>query len=305
MNTQGNQSLYRLIRSYMADMGTSRTTLVALKSYIDAIGRLRCDAAGFTPMLARLNAVIKATEPRVIPLVHLVEAFEAEMAAQGDLPLEAAKQRALELLRQKRVQYQNATKQLTANCVNCIASGDLIVAHLLPAYIREALVRARTERKLDFRVLAVKHDFVRTRELIEDLERHRIDYFLIPEYNLSHYLKSPAKSFIGGVSVTSDNQAVTPVGTANMVGLCHWYRVPVYLFVESIKFAHKGLADQRIYSEAREQTEADVTFHMATYSHDFIDLAMIDHIFTEMGEITGGTPSLMGGHTRDSHGGES
>ena len=85
MNTQGNQSLYRLIRSYMADMGTSRTTLVALKSYIDAIGRLRCDAAGFTPMLARLNAVIKATEPRVIPLVHLVEAFEAEMAAQGDL----------------------------------------------------------------------------------------------------------------------------------------------------------------------------------------------------------------------------
>jgi len=35
------------------------------------------------------------------------------------------------------------------------------------------------------------------------------------------------------------------------------------------------------------KTEADVTFHMETFSHDFIDLAMIDHIFTETGEITG------------------
>jgi translation initiation factor eIF-2B subunit alpha len=289
MSTQGNQSLYRLIRSYMYDMGTSRTTVTALKSYVDAVRRLKCDEADFTQMLARLNTVIKATEPRVIPLVHLVETFEAEMAAQGDLPLEAARQRAMELLDQKRVQYQDATARVTVHCMNCIAPGDLIVAHLLPAYIREALVRARTERDIDFRVLAVKHDFVRTRELIEDLEAHRIDHLLIPEYNLSHYLKSPAKCFTGAVSVTSDNQAVTPVGTANVVGLCHWYRVPVYLFVESIKFAHKALAEQRIYSEAQAQTEADVIFHMETYSHDFIDLAMIDHIFTEAGEIAGRT----------------
>lgn len=286
MSTQGNQSLYTLIRSYMADMGTSRTTVTALKSYSDAVGRLQCEGADFTAMLARLNAVIKDTEPRVIPLVHLIETFEAEMAALGDLPPEAAKQRAMELLDQKRVQYQEATARVTANCMACIDPGELIIAHLLPAYIREALVQAHTEQGRDFKVLVVKHDFVRTRELIDALNTHHIDHLLIPEYNLSHYLKSPAKFFTGAVSVTPDHQAVAPVGTANMVGLCHWYHVPVYLFVESIKFAHKPLADQRIYSEAQAQTEADVTFHMETYSHDFIDLAMIDHIVTEAGEIT-------------------
>ena len=289
MSTQGNQSLYRLIRSYMSDMGTSRTTVTALKSYIDALGRLRCDAADFKPMLAKLNAVIKDTEPRVIPLVHLIEAFEAEMAAQGDLPLEAAKQRAMDLLNQKRVQFQDATARVTANCMTCIAPGDLIIAHLLPAHIREALVRARTELARSFEVVVVKHDFVRTRELIDELNAHQIDHHVIPEYNLSHYLRSPAKLFTGAVSVTSDDQAITPVGTANMVGLCHWYHVPVYLFVESIKVAHKALADQHIYSEAQVKTEADVIFHMETFSHDFIDLAMIDHIFTETGEITGRT----------------
>jgi translation initiation factor eIF-2B subunit alpha len=285
MSTPDNQSIYNLIRSYMSDMGTSRTTAVALKSYIDAVERLKCEASDFKPMLARLNTVIKNTEPRVIPLVHLVEAFEADMTAGSDLPLEAAKQRAMDLLNRIRVQFQDATARVTANCVTCIAPGDLIIAHLLPPYLREALVRARTERGHSFKVLVVKHDFVRTRELVDDLKAHHIDHLLIPEYNLSHYLKGPAKFFTGAVSVTPDNQAVTPVGTANMVGLCHWYRVPVYLFVESIKFAHKPLADQRIYSEAQVKTEADVTFHMATFSHDFIDLAMIDHIFTETGEI--------------------
>ena len=287
MNTPDNQSIYTLIRSYMSDMGTSRTTAVALKSYIDAVKRLKCEAADFKPMLARLNDVIKNTEPRVIPLVHLVETFEAEMAAGTDLPLEAAKQRAMDLLNRIRVQFQDATARVTANCLTCIAPGDLIIAHLLPPYIREALVRARTELGHAFKVLVVKQDFVRTRELVDDLKTHHIDHLLIPEYNLSHYLKGSAKFFTGAVSVTPDNQAVTPVGTANMVGLCHWYRVPVYLFIESIKFAHKPLADQRIYSEAQVKTEADVTFHMATFSHDFIDLAMIDHIFTEKGEIAG------------------
>lgn len=132
MSTPDNQSIYNLIRSYMSDMGTSRTTAVALKSYMDAVGRLKCEAADFKPMLARLNTVIKNTEPRVIPLVHLVEAFEAEMTAGSDLPLEAAKQRAMDLLNRIRVQFQNDTARVTANCITCIAPGDLIIAHLLP-----------------------------------------------------------------------------------------------------------------------------------------------------------------------------
>jgi hypothetical protein len=65
-------------------------------------------------------------------------------------------------------------------------------------------------------VLALKQDFIRTKELVNDLARHGVDHLLIPEYNLSHYLKSATKLFIGAVSVSADNQAVTGVGTANV-----------------------------------------------------------------------------------------
>ena len=285
-DAQSSQILYHLIRAYMQAMGTSRTTVVALKSYIDAIERLKCTPTGFRPMLQRLNEVIRNTEPKVIPLVHLIEGFESEMASCGDLPLETAKKRAVDILTGKMVAFRDDTARLTAHCMKSIGSGDVVVVHSPTAYIRDALVRAHTELKRSFKVLVLKQDFIRTKELVSGLEENRVVHLMIPEYNLSHYLKKATKLFIGAVSVTSDHQAVTGNGTANVVSLCHWYHVPVYLFVESLKFASNVLAEQHIYNEDHEETEADFTFRMKTFSHDFIDLTMIDHLVTEAGEVS-------------------
>lgn len=284
MKSESNQALYRLIRSYMDTMGTSRTTVVALKSYMDAVRRVKSTREEFNRMLESLNAVIKNTEPKVIPLMHLIEAFEQEMPPAADLPMAAAKARAMDILSRKREGFEADTVRLTGYCMNCIAPDDFIIAHSSTAYIRNALVRAHIEMKRDFRVLVLKQDFIRTKELVNDLKQNGVEHIVVPEYNLSHYLGAATKLFIGAVSVTSDNRAVTGIGTANVVSLCHWYRVPVYLFAETLKFAHKSLTDQNIYNEEQEKTEADFTFHMKTFSHDFVDLAMIDHLITEKGE---------------------
>ena len=285
MKTDTNQTLYDLIRTYMQALGTSRTTIVALKSYMDAISRLKCEPGDFMGMLDRLNAVIKNTEPKVIPLVHLIESFEQEMTAAIDFGLEAARKRAVEILKRQKKRFEEATRIVTDHCMDCIADGDLIIVHSPTATIREALVRARNERQRSFEVLVLKQDFIRARELIDALAQHGVPHVLIPEYNLSHYLGQAGKLFIGAVSVTPDSQVVAGIGTANVVSLCHWYHVPVYLFAESIKFAHKALAEQHIYNEEKAQTEADFTFRMKTFSHDFIDLQMIDHLVTETGEM--------------------
>jgi translation initiation factor eIF-2B subunit alpha len=279
-----HHALYELIREYMHALGTSRTTLVALKSYIDAIRRLKSTDAQFRWMLANLNTVIKNTEPKVIPLVHLIEAFEAEMEPSFGLPLEAAKKQAIAILTRKLEQFEADTAKLTMHCMNCIAPDDFIIAHSATAYIRDGLVRAHTELKRGFKVLVVKQDVIRSKMLINSLAQHNVEHIVIPEYNLSHYLKSANKLFIGAVSVTSDDQVVAGIGTANVVSLCHWYQVPVHLFVESLKFAHHALSDQHIHDEEREKTEGNFTFHMKTFSHDFVDLEMIDHLITEMGE---------------------
>jgi translation initiation factor eIF-2B subunit alpha len=51
MKAEAHQALYNLIRAYMHAVGTSRTTVVALKSYIDAVQRLNCAIADIRPML--------------------------------------------------------------------------------------------------------------------------------------------------------------------------------------------------------------------------------------------------------------
>ena len=284
MKAKTSHTLYHLIRDYMDALGTSRTTVVALRSYIDAVQRLKCTDAGFGAMLENLNTVIKNTEPKVIPLVHLIEAFESEVQAASGLPLAAAKEKAVAILTQKLEGFEADTAKVTENCINCIAPDDFIIAHSTTAYIRNALIRAHGTLKRPFKVLVLKQDFIRTKELVHDLEQHRVEHIVIPEYNLSHYLKTAGKLFIGAVSVTSDNQAVTGIGTANIVSLCHWYHVPVYLFVETLKFAHRTLPDQNIFNEEQERIEADFTFRMKTFSHDFVDLAMVDHVITEAGE---------------------
>jgi translation initiation factor eIF-2B subunit alpha len=79
MKTETNQTLNHLIRDYIYAMGTSRTTLAALNSYIDAIGRIKCPDKAFMAFVKELNGVIRRTEPKVIPLVHLIEEFETEI----------------------------------------------------------------------------------------------------------------------------------------------------------------------------------------------------------------------------------
>jgi translation initiation factor eIF-2B subunit alpha len=287
MQPETTEPLYNLIRAYMRALGASQTTVVAIRSYIDAVQRLKCSSEDFGPMLLQLNDVIKNTEPKVIPLVHLIEQFETEMPATTGMQLETAKDQAVEILTRKLDRIEADSALLMRQCMDCIQPGDFIIAHSITAYIREALVRARMELNRTFKVLVLKQDFFRTRELINALERHQIEYLVVPEYNLSHHLKSAGKLFIGAVSVTSDRQAVTGIGTANVVSLCHWYHVPVYLFIESIKFAHKSLPDQHIFKENQNWTEADFTFHMETFSHDFIDLKLVDHVVTENGEADG------------------
>ena len=166
-----------------------------------------------------------------------------------------------------------------------IAPKDFIIAHSPTGYLRDAFVRAFSELKRRFNVLILKKRFLyRTRELISALKENGVPHQVIPEYNLSQFLHRVNKLFITAVSVTSDNHAVMGIGTSNVVGLCRWHHVPVYLYVERLKFTRIPMPDQQIHMEEEDRLEEGFTFHMTTYSHDTINLEMVDHLITEEGE---------------------
>ena len=285
MNQIPNQTLYRLIRDYMNAVGTSRTTIVALQSYMDAVRRLKCRPSDFKPLILELNRVIRNTQPKLVSLLHLIEAFETEMQPFFDTGLDEAKAKAGEILARKLKQFEADTANLTQYCTACIAGGDFIIVHSPTGYIRNALVHAHTQLHLPFRVLVLKQEFFRTKDLINALQENHVEHLLIPEHNLSHYLSDATKLFISAVSITADRKAVTGPGTANVVSICHANTLPVYLFAETIKFSHTTLSDQHIFKEQDHKVEGDFAFHLTAFSHDFVDLHMVDHIITEKGEM--------------------
>jgi hypothetical protein len=93
------------------------------------------------------------------------------------------------------------------------------------------------------------------------------------------------KLFIGAVAVTPDRNVVASAGTAGIVSQCHIGRIPVYLFVNSLKFSHQSSQDQHIHRKEGAETRDGLTYSLTTYSHSLVALQLIDHVVTGTGEL--------------------
>ena len=223
-----------------------------------------------------------------IPLVHLIEAFEVEMRPQFGKPLNEVKACALAILDQKLALFKSAVERVVGHGRRLIEDGDVIIAHSPSLAVRSALTSAHADLQRQFRVIVLEQHFIRIKQLLRDLSAGGIDYSVIPEYNLSHFLDTAKKVFLGATSVTPDRKVISTVGSANIVGLCHLNGIPIYLLVNSLKFAHQSVAGQKIHKEDQKQAKENLIYTQTTFSHDIVDFNLIDHVITEEGEISVG-----------------
>jgi translation initiation factor eIF-2B subunit alpha len=286
MNPNETEILYKLIRAHEEIMGVSRTTMVALKSYQNALQKLKnSDSSAFKDSVLELNAVIKNTEPKIIPLTHLIEEFEAELQIYSENSFEQIRDHALKILNQKVARYENCIRGVIDHGMQLIEENDFIIVQSTSLAIRSALKQAHSELNKKFKVLILDQNFIRIKQLIKELSQAGIEFLVVPEYNLSHFMETATKLLIGAVSITADKKIITTVGTANAIGLCRLNRIPIYLLANSLKFAHRMVSEQHIYKEESLRSLDNLTYRHAAYSHDQVDLNLIDHVITEQGEV--------------------
>jgi translation initiation factor eIF-2B subunit alpha len=220
-----------------------------------------------------------------VPLIHLVKAFEAEMAGRYGEDLQKTKNEAVRILQEKHDLLRSKVDQVIEHGVNLVEDNDTIVVHTASSDVTNMLVRAKEVLKKNFKLIILKQDFVKTKLLVRTLSKAKIDLLVVPEYSLSHYIEKANKLFIGAVSITPDAKVVAAIGTANIVGLCHINKVPVYLFANSLKFSYHPSSSQRIHTKTVATTQDDVSYALTTHSHDIVDLKLVDHLVTEDGKI--------------------
>jgi translation initiation factor 2B subunit (eIF-2B alpha/beta/delta family) len=89
------------------------------------------------------------------------------------------------------------------------------------------------------------------------------------------------KLFLGAISVTNDRKVITTAGSANIASLCRHHRIPIYLFTCSLKFTHQVSEEQHIPNKQHKVSHNGVSYPVTSFSHDIVDLTLIDHVITE------------------------
>ena len=285
MKEKDKEILYKLFRDHEDVRGSSRMAMLALRSFIESINDLRCNASEIKALITELCDAIKHTEPRIVPLIHMIKAFETEMEGHYGEDLQETKNEAIRILQEKHDLLRSKVEQVIEHGVNLVKDGDTIVVHTASSDVTNMLVRAKEVLKKNFKLIILKQDFVKTKLLVRTLSKAKIDLLVVPEYSLSHYIEKANKLFIGAVSITPDAKVVAAIGTANIVGLCHINKVPVYLFANSLKFSFHPSSSQRIHTKTVSTSQDDVKYMLTTHSHDIVDLKLVDHLVTEDGKI--------------------
>lgn len=285
MKEKDKTILYKLFRDHEDVLGSSRLAMLALQSFSKSIAALKCSTAEFNKLIEELCDAIKNTEPRIVPLIHLIKEFEQEMSDHYGNNLEQTKSEAIRILKEKHDRLASNIGKVIEHGINVVADGETLIVHTASSDVINMLVMARTVFQKDFKVIVLKQDFIKTKALIKTLSRAGVELRVVPEYSLSHYVEKADKLCIGAVSITHDSKIVAAIGTANIVSLCHLSHVPIYLFANSLKFSQHPSASQRIHTKTIAKVHQDVKYVLTTYSHDIVDLKLIDYLITEDGKI--------------------
>jgi translation initiation factor 2B subunit (eIF-2B alpha/beta/delta family) len=283
MTREDTLILHSLMREHEDVLGSSRSTLLALGSFMAAVQELACPPDQLREQYLELTEAIKMTRPKVIPLIHLIEEFEREMEPHYSQDPDTVKQTAIEILQAKYDKLQEKSGKIIELGLTCIDPKDMIVVHAANANVIGIITLAHQVMGKEINVIVLQQNLAKTKRMISQLRQSNVRLQAVPEYSLSHYIGKANKMFCGALSITTDHQVLAPVGTANIASLCHFHQVPVYLFANTLKFAHGVTADQRIHRESVTQDKHDQAYELITYSHDVVDLKMVDFLITEEG----------------------
>jgi translation initiation factor 2B subunit (eIF-2B alpha/beta/delta family) len=284
MNAKDRENLYKLFRDQVDLLGTTLATEVALESFKRAILALKCTRETVLPLYTELAEAIKNSRPKIVPLIHLLEEFEDEMRFTGaNVDLDGIRKEACEILEEKLAAFREIGQRMVVKGAEYVADEDTIIVHSASRAVIGILERA-SQAGRRFQAIVLQQDFAKTRQLIQALEQARIPFEVVPEYTLSHHLGRATKLFIGAVAVTPDRNVVAAAGTAGVVSLCHVGQLPVYLFVNSLKFSHQSTDEQQIHRKEQRQSRDGLTYALTTHSHSLVPLQLIDHLVTETGE---------------------
>ncbi len=288
MNKESKTSMYKLIRDLSDVQGIARMTVLCLNAFIESIRQLKCTREQFDSLYKELAHTVRKAEPNIIPLMHLLEYFEQDMARElkPEMDMPAVRKMTIKSLEQRIAQFKRNAATVTENGLSYVQNNDVIIVHSASTVVTNILIQAKEKLGRKFKVIILDLFPERTRQTVQALRDAGIEHLVTPDHNLSHHIEEATKIFVGAMTITKDQKIVAPVGTAGTVSLCRLHDVKVHLFANTLHFSHRNSTEQNIFKLKEDAQIGMVDFSLTTHSHDLVSLRFIDHIVTEIGEVS-------------------
>jgi translation initiation factor eIF-2B subunit alpha len=287
MSARDQEILDGLFRDLVDVYTASHTSLLALEGFAESLRQLRVSKDRVRGEIQQLGAVIINSRPRLFPLDNLIESFLEEMQEQCICQLDSVEDvvsAAIAILEGQAELLESNVSRVVGHGAQCVEDGDVVIVHAMDGTVKRILPEAKRQGRV-FRVLILGQDFVKTKQVIKAMAGEGIDHLVLPEYSLTHFIGEASKLFLSSQAVTSDDKFVSDNGTASIVGTSHLHGLPIYLFVNSLKLTHWTADDQKINLKEHTKSLGGVEYAHVSHSHDVVDLALVDHVITEEGEI--------------------
>lgn len=280
--------MYKLLRELSIIKGTAKMTILCLEAFIESIRQLKCSREEFDSLYLELSKIVKKSQPGIIPLTHLLEYFELDMQrrVKPEMTIEMVQKISIQSLEDKIGQFKRNAAQVTRNGLAYVRNRDVIVVHSASTVVINILVHAKEKLDRQFKVIILDIYPERTKQTVQSLRRVGIEHTIIPAHNLSLHIEEANKMFVGAMTITSDRKIVAPVGTAGTVSLCRLNGIKVHLFANTLHYSHQDSAGQNIFQVQEEANIGTTEFSLTTHSHDLVCLGLINHIVTEIGEVS-------------------
>lgn len=285
MNPIEKENLDRLFLYHGNVLGATQTTVMALNALISAIMNLDCGQEDIMERYRELAAAIRTTQPRIIALEHMLEQFEYEIKPYLDSEVGTLQEAAVSILKDKVRLYQSRAERVVRHGIQFIDDGDGIIVHSASSVVTNILRQAKQVMLKKFSVIVLQLDPVRTPQVALSLSQEEIPHTVIPAFNLCHYINQANKILLGAVSITRDLKVVAPVGTSSTLSLCRFNSIKSYLFANSFHYSHGLGESQQIHSEQTDVASSRSTYQLTSFSHDLVDMDLIDVLVDEEGVV--------------------
>lgn len=283
---QERETLNKLLLYHAHTIGAARLTPLALDALIEAFRGLKPTETGLMDLFEEVREAIRDARPKPIPLIRLLRLFEKEFRPFTEtVGFEDQRRMAIQILEEKKAIYLQKRDLVTLQGLKHLEDGDSIIVHSAGSVVTNILVEAARQRDPNFMVFVLQLDPVRTPRVAKALEEGGIPNLIVPVHDLCHYQGQASKIFVGALTITPDRQVVAPVGTANVLSICHLAGVKSFLFANTLHYSLGIARTQQIDRTDFELVDPEAHFSVTSHSHDLVDLRLIDTIVNEYGVV--------------------